>query len=67
MFNHKSLYSKSVGANIGLPTQFEMQLRCHMCKGRGVTKKVFVKCRKCDMELCVKQTCFKDYHMKAQL
>jgi len=49
------------------PTWSEMQLRCCVCKGRGVTKKVFVKCRKCDMGLCVKQTCFEDYHTKAQL
>ena len=48
------------------PTCSETQLRCHVCKGRGVTKKVFLKCRKCDMGLCVKQTCFEDYHTKAQ-
>jgi len=48
------------------PTRSETQLRCRVCKARGVTKKVFVKCRKCDMGLCVKQTCFKEYHTKAQ-
>jgi len=36
------------------PTQSEMQLRCRVCRGRGVTKKVFVKCRKCDMGLCAR-------------
>ena len=46
------------------PTRSKMQLRCRVCKARGVTKKVFVKRRKCDVELCVKQTC---YHTKAQL
>ena len=49
------------------PTRSEMQLRCHMGRARGVTKKVFVKCCKCDVGLCVKQTCFKDHHTKAQL
>ena len=48
------------------PTWSEMQLRCHVCKARGVTKKVF-KCCKCDVGLCVKQTCFEDYHTNAQL
>ena len=48
-------------------TRSATHLRCRVCKGRGVTKIVFVKCRKCDMGLCVKQTCFKDYHTKAQL
>ena len=36
------------------PTLSEMQLRCHMFKARGMTKKVFVKCQKCDVGLCVK-------------
>ena len=49
------------------PTRSEKQLRCRVCKARGVTKKVFMKCRKCDVGLCVKQTCFEDYHTKAQL
>jgi len=49
------------------PTQPETQLRCRVCKGRGVTKKTFVKCCKRDMGLCAKQKCFKDYHTKAQL
>jgi len=48
------------------PTRSETQLRCRVCKARGVTKKVFVKCHKCDKGLCVKQTCFEDYHTKAQ-
>jgi len=33
----------------------EALLRCHVCKARGVTKKVFVKCRKCEVGLCVKK------------
>ena len=49
------------------PTRSETQLRCCVLKARGVTKKVFIKCRKCDVGLCVKQTCFEDYHTKAQL
>ena len=49
------------------PTRSEKQLRCHVCKARGVTKKVFMKCRKCDVGLCVKQSCFEEYHTKAQL
>ena len=48
-------------------TRSETQMRCPVCKARGVTKKVFVKCRKCDTGPCVKQTCFEDYHTKAQL
>jgi len=31
----------------------ETQLRCRVCKARGVTQKVFVKCRKCQVGLCV--------------
>jgi len=48
------------------PIPYEMQLRCHVCKARGVTEKVFVKCRKCKVGLCVKKTCFEDYHTKAE-
>ena len=48
------------------PILSETQLRCHMCKARGVTQKVFVKCRKCEVRLCIKKTCFEDYHIKAQ-
>ena len=48
------------------PTLFETQLRCRVCKTRGVTKKVFWKCRKCEVGLCLKNTCFEDYHTKAQ-
>ena len=32
------------------PTPSETQLRCHMCKARGVTHKVFIKCHK--REVC---------------
>jgi len=48
------------------PIPSETQLRCRMCKARGVTQKVFVKCRKCEVGLCVKKVCFEDYHTKAQ-
>ena len=48
------------------PTPSETQLRCHVCKARGVTKKVFWKCCKCEVGLCLKNTCFEDYHTKAQ-
>jgi len=33
------------------PIPSETQLRCHMCKARGVKQKVFVKCRKCEVGL----------------
>ena len=49
------------------PIPSEMQLRCRMCKARGVTHKVFMTCRKWEVGLCVKKTCFKDYHTKAQI
>ena len=49
------------------PPWSEMQLRCCVSQARGMTKKVFVKCHKCDMGLRVKQTSFEDYHTKAQL
>jgi hypothetical protein len=46
------------------PTQSETQLMCRVCKARGVTKKVFMKCRvKWD---CALRTRFEDYHTKAQ-
>ena len=48
------------------PTPSETQLRCCVCKARGVTKKVFWKCRKFEVGLCFKNTCFEDYHTKAQ-
>ena len=35
------------------PTLSEMQLRCHVCKARGVTQKVSIKCCKCEVGLCV--------------
>ena len=37
------------------PIRSEMQLRCRVCKARGVTQKVFVKCRKCEVGLCIKK------------
>ena len=59
--NCTSLGLKSAAANIGLS-----HLRCCVCKARGVTQKVFMKCHKCKVGLCVKNTCFEDYHTKAQ-
>jgi len=40
------------------PIPSETQLRCHICKARGVTQKVFVKCHKCEVGLCVKKNMF---------
>ena len=34
------------------------QLRCCVCKARGVTQKVFMKCCKCEVGLCVKKNMF---------
>jgi len=34
------------------------QLRCRVCKARSVTQEVFVKCRKCEVGLCVKKNMF---------
>ena len=48
------------------PILSEMQLRCHVCKARGVTQKAFVKCCKCELGLHVKKICFEDYHTKAR-
>ena len=39
------------------PTRSETQLRCRVGKSRGVTE-VFVKCHKCEVGLCIKQTFF---------
>jgi len=49
------------------PVPSETQLRCRVCNTRVVTRKVYVKCRKCGVGLCVKKTCFEDYHTKAHL
>ena len=40
-------------------TQSETQLMCRVCKARGVTQKVFVKCRKCEVGLCAKKHALK--------
>jgi hypothetical protein len=48
------------------PIPSETQLRCRVCKARGVTKTVFWMCRKCEVGLCLKNNCFEDYHTKAQ-
>ena len=37
------------------PVPSETQLSCRVCKARGVTQKVFVKCSKCEVGLCVKK------------
>ena len=37
------------------PVPSETQLSCRVCKARGVTQKVFVKCCKCEAGLCVKK------------
>ena len=38
--------------------------RCRVCSARGVERKVMAKCLKCDVALCVDQSCFADYHTK---
>ena len=37
------------------PIPSDTQLRCRACKARGVTQKVFVKCRKCEVGLRIKK------------
>ena len=49
------------------PIPSETQLRCRICKARDVTKKVFVKCCKCEVGLCIKKACFQDCHTKVQI
>ena len=48
------------------PIPSETQLRCRMCKAWGVTQKVFMKFHKCEVGLCIKKSCFGDYHTKTQ-
>jgi len=55
MLKRMSLGSKSAAADIW-PVPSETQLRCCVCNTRGVTWKVYVKCRKCGVGLCVKRT-----------
>jgi hypothetical protein len=38
--------------------------RCRVCSGRGDTRKVSVKCQRCDVALCTDRKCFLDYHTK---
>ena len=40
------------------PIPSKTQLRCRVCKATGVTQKVFVKCRKFEVGLCVKKNMF---------
>ena len=40
---------------------------CHMCSARGVNRKVSVKCRRCDVAMCVDRKCFLYYHIMAYL
>jgi len=49
------------------PVPSETQLSCRVCNTRGVTRKVYVNCRKFGMGLCVKKTSFEYYHTKAHL
>jgi hypothetical protein len=49
------------------PVHSEKQLTCCVCNTSGVTRNVYVKCRKCGVCHCVKRTCFEDYHTKAHL
>jgi len=41
---------------------FAMHRRCHVCSARGVNKKVSLKCRRCNVAMCVDRKCFLDYH-----
>ena len=43
------------------PIPSETQLRCRMCKVRGVAQKVFVKYHIYEVGLCVTRACFEDY------
>jgi len=61
MLNRTLLGSKCVAANFGLSC-----LRYCVFMARGVTQKVFVKCHKCEVGLCIKNTYFGNYHTKAQ-
>jgi hypothetical protein len=45
------------------PVPCATQVRCRVCERR----RVLVKCRKCDVRLCVARSCFEDYHTNAQL
>ena len=40
---------------------------CRMCSVRCVTQTMLFKCVKCDVALCVDQSCFEDYHTKKPL
>ena len=40
---------------------------CRVCSARGVKRTVVFKCVKCDVALCVDQSCFEDYHTKNNL
>ena len=39
--------------------------RCRLCLARDVTRKVSVKCQRCDVALCMDRKCLLDYHTKA--
>ena len=49
------------------PVSCAKRVRCRVCSARGEDRRVFVKCRKCDVGLCVARGCFEDYHTKANL
>jgi hypothetical protein len=42
------------------------KLYCRACSAQGITKRVQVKCKKCDVGLCLGK-CTKDYHTKLNL
>ena len=49
------------------PGRNTKQRWCRVCSPRGVTRTVLYKCIKCDVALCVDQSCFEDYHTKHNL
>jgi hypothetical protein len=49
------------------PVPCAKQVRCRVCSARCENRRVLVKCRKCDVGLCVDRSCFEYYHTKAHL
>ena len=49
------------------PGRNPKQRRCRVWSARGLTQTVVFKCVKCDVALCVDQSCFGHYHTKNDL
>jgi hypothetical protein len=41
--------------------------RCRVCAARGVVRNVSFICEDCNVALCCDKTCFRDYHINADL